>query len=118
MGAFLRPEFLILVVIALLIFGPKKLPEMGSSIGKTIREFQKSMREVKEPEQPSAAVPPAATASAPAAQIAAPTAMAAAETPASPVTPAAASAPASAPAAPADITPTADPLPPVGTTVE
>ena len=35
-----------LALLALLIFGPKRLPEMGSSIGKTIREFQKSMREV------------------------------------------------------------------------
>lgn len=119
MGAFLRPEFLILVVIALLIFGPKKLPEMGSSIGKTIREFQKSMREVKEPEQPSAAVSPA-SAPAPTAQIAAPATNAAAtvtaEAPAAATAPAATPAP--APTAPAATTPAADPLPPVGTTVE
>ena len=51
-------ELLPLVILALLIFGPKRLPEMGASIGKTIKEFQKSMREVKEP--PAAeAVPPA-----------------------------------------------------------
>ena len=113
MGALLRPEFLILVVVALLIFGPKKLPEMGSSIGKTIREFQRSMREVKEPEQPSAAVPPAAPATTPTAQISAPLASASVETPtatASTATP--------TPAAPTASTPTADPLPPVGTTVE
>ena len=36
-------ELIPLVLIALLIFGPKKLPELGSSIGKTIKEFQKSM---------------------------------------------------------------------------
>ncbi len=47
------------IILALLFFGPKRLPEMGSSIGKTIKEFQKSMREVKEPEQPPAAIPPA-----------------------------------------------------------
>jgi sec-independent protein translocase protein TatA len=47
------------LLIALLFFGTKRLPEMGSAIGKTIKEFQKSMREVTEPEQPSAAVPPA-----------------------------------------------------------
>ncbi len=35
-----------LAVLALIVFGPKRLPELGSSIGKTIREFQKSMREV------------------------------------------------------------------------
>ncbi len=53
-------DLLPLVLIALLIWGPKRLPEMGSSIGKTIKEFQKSMREVKEPDAtPTAAVPPA-----------------------------------------------------------
>jgi len=48
-----------LVLIGLVIFGPKRLPEMGSSLGKTIREFQKSMREVTNPEPPSS-VPPSA----------------------------------------------------------
>lgn len=49
-----------LVVLGLIAFGPKRLPEMGSSLGKTIREFQKSMREVTNPEPPSS-VPPSAT---------------------------------------------------------
>ena len=46
----MRPEFLIplILLFGVLILGPKKLPEMGSAIGKTIKEFQKSMREVKE----------------------------------------------------------------------
>jgi sec-independent protein translocase protein TatA len=46
----MRPEFLIplIIIFGLLIMGPKKLPEMGSAIGKTIKEFQKGMREVKE----------------------------------------------------------------------
>jgi sec-independent protein translocase protein TatA len=46
----MRPEFLIplILLFGVLIMGPKKLPEMGSAIGKTIKEFQKSMREVKE----------------------------------------------------------------------
>lgn len=39
-------ELIPLALLALLVFGPKRLPEIGSSIGKTIREFQKSMREV------------------------------------------------------------------------
>jgi sec-independent protein translocase protein TatA len=39
-------ELLIISVIALLIFGPKRLPEMGSAIGKTYQEFKKSLREV------------------------------------------------------------------------
>jgi len=53
-------DLAVLVVLGLIIFGPKKLPEMGSSLGKTIREFQKSMREVTNPEPPMA-VPPSAT---------------------------------------------------------
>jgi sec-independent protein translocase protein TatA len=44
------PDLIIVVVLGLLVFGPKRLPELGSSIGKTIKEFQKSMREVREPE--------------------------------------------------------------------
>lgn len=50
------PELIILVAVALLIFGPKRLPEMGASIGKTIKEFQRSMREVTEPEKPATPV--------------------------------------------------------------
>jgi sec-independent protein translocase protein TatA len=45
---------LVLAVIALLFFGPKRLPEMGSAVGKTIKEFQKSMREVTHPNETSA----------------------------------------------------------------
>lgn len=59
-------DLLPLVLLALLIFGPKRLPEMGSSIGRTIKEFQRSMREVKEPEpEPTNVVPPASTQAAP-----------------------------------------------------
>ncbi len=39
------PELIVVLVIAILIFGPKKLPELGSSIGKAIRSFKKSMDE-------------------------------------------------------------------------
>jgi len=50
------------VLLGLLIFGPKRLPEMGASIGKTIKSFQHSMREVTaEPESQPAL--PAANAS-------------------------------------------------------
>jgi sec-independent protein translocase protein TatA len=41
-------ELLIISVVALLLFGPKRLPEMGSAIGKTCKEFKKSLREVAE----------------------------------------------------------------------
>jgi len=39
-------HIIIIVVVALLIFGPKKLPEMGRSIGKAINEFRNGTREV------------------------------------------------------------------------
>lgn len=42
------PELLIIFAIALLIFGPKKLPEVGRSIGRAIREFRKTSDEIKE----------------------------------------------------------------------
>jgi len=41
-------EMMVIIVIALLIFGPKKLPEIGRSIGKTIREFKKASEEVSQ----------------------------------------------------------------------
>lgn len=42
------PELILLLVIALLIFGPKKLPEIGASIGKSINSFKKGMREIED----------------------------------------------------------------------
>lgn len=39
-------DLIVILVIALLIFGPKKLPEMGSAIGKSIKEFRKGMNEL------------------------------------------------------------------------
>lgn len=37
------PELIAIVVIALLIFGPGKLPQVGSSLGKAIRDFRRSI---------------------------------------------------------------------------
>jgi sec-independent protein translocase protein TatA len=37
------PELLLLGVVALLVFGPKRLPEMGRSLGKGMREFKDSV---------------------------------------------------------------------------
>jgi sec-independent protein translocase protein TatA len=37
------PEILVVLVIALIIFGPKRLPELGRSVGKGIREFRASI---------------------------------------------------------------------------
>jgi sec-independent protein translocase protein TatA len=36
-------EIAILLLVALLVFGPKRLPEMGRSIGKSLREFKQSV---------------------------------------------------------------------------
>ena len=37
------PEVLIILVVALLLFGPGKLPEIGGALGKGIRDFRKSL---------------------------------------------------------------------------
>lgn len=39
------PEMVVILVIALLVFGPKKLPEIGSSLGKAIKGFQSAARD-------------------------------------------------------------------------
>jgi sec-independent protein translocase protein TatA len=39
------PEMALIMIIALLVFGPKKLPEIGRSLGKTIRSFQNASKE-------------------------------------------------------------------------
>jgi sec-independent protein translocase protein TatA len=50
------PEMIVILVVALIIFGPGKLPDLGNSIGKAIRGFKKSMEEPeKESENLSAA---------------------------------------------------------------
>ena len=39
------PELMLILVVALLIFGPKKLPEIGRSLGKAVRGFQDASKE-------------------------------------------------------------------------
>ncbi|MDD8020108.1 MAG: TatA/E family twin arginine-targeting protein translocase [Acidobacteriota bacterium] len=46
-GSIGLPELIIIFVIALLIFGPKKLPEVGKSVGKAIKEFKKASDELR-----------------------------------------------------------------------
>lgn len=41
-------ELVIVLIIALVIFGPKRLPELGGSLGKGIREFRKATNELQE----------------------------------------------------------------------
>ncbi len=40
-------EIILIFIIALLLFGPKKIPEISKTIGKAIREFKKATNEVK-----------------------------------------------------------------------
>ena len=54
MGSLGLPELIIVGIIALLIFGPKKLPELGSGLGKAIRDFKGAMSETDEPAKPEA----------------------------------------------------------------
>jgi len=58
-GLFQPMHLLVIFLIALIIFGPKKLPELGKGIGEGFRALKDSMK--NKPEQPAAtaAVPPA-----------------------------------------------------------
>ena len=46
MGVSHLPILIILVVIALIVFGPKRLPELGNGLGKAIAEFKKGAAEL------------------------------------------------------------------------
>lgn len=54
-------ELLLVLILALLILGPGKLPEVGQALGRTIREFRKASNEItgagSEPEATSPATP-------------------------------------------------------------
>lgn len=39
------PELILLLIVALVIFGPKRIPEIGQSLGKGIKEFKKSTQD-------------------------------------------------------------------------
>ena len=39
------PGLIIILVLALILFGPNKLPELGRAVGQTLKEFKKSTRE-------------------------------------------------------------------------
>ena len=41
------PDVLVILVIALFVFGPQKLPELAKSLGKAMREFKKASEEVR-----------------------------------------------------------------------
>jgi len=43
------PELMAVLVVGLLVFGPKRLPEIGSSVGQSIRELKRGLNEIHEP---------------------------------------------------------------------
>ena len=97
-------ELVIILVIALLILGPGRLPDVGSALGKSLREFRKASSDLQDaanvdtsplPAQPPAPVDPAAAQAVPAAPVAAASVVATAPAPA----PIVAAAPAPVPAA-------------------
>ena len=47
MGPFGFQEMIVLLVIALIIFGPRKLPELGRSLGRSINEFKRASNELR-----------------------------------------------------------------------
>lgn len=46
-GSIGMPELILILAVALLVFGPKKLPEIGKSIGKGLLEFKKASEDLK-----------------------------------------------------------------------
>jgi sec-independent protein translocase protein TatA len=47
MGSLGMQEIIVIFVLALIIFGPRKLPEIGKSIGKGLQEFKKASNDLK-----------------------------------------------------------------------
>jgi sec-independent protein translocase protein TatA len=72
LGSIGMPELILIFIVALIVFGPKKLPEIGKSLGKGLAEFKKASDDFKQSiqrevdglkeeakiEPPVAAVPP------------------------------------------------------------
>jgi sec-independent protein translocase protein TatA len=46
-GSIGMPELIIIMVIALIIFGPRKLPELGKSLGRSLNEFKKASTDLQ-----------------------------------------------------------------------
>jgi TatA/E family protein of Tat protein translocase len=94
------PEMLFILVLALLIFGPKRLPELGRTIGRAMGEFRRASTDLRRtlnnelaledetPRRPQAAVPPRPAAAPPARPATPPSGAAAPGPPAPPPVPA------------------------------
>jgi sec-independent protein translocase protein TatA len=51
------PELIVLAIVLLLIFGPKRLPEIGKSMGKGMREFKESVSGITGDDAPASTTP-------------------------------------------------------------
>lgn len=82
------PELLIIGVVALIVFGPRKLPELGRSLGKSLQEFRRATNELKHTLDEEISIEERKTAERPKtpAELSAPTDPAAIESPAAPET--------------------------------
>jgi sec-independent protein translocase protein TatA len=58
MGGFVSiPEIILLLVVVLLVFGPKRVPEIGRQLGKGMREFKQSITGADDESQGDSALP-------------------------------------------------------------
>ena len=48
-GSLGTPEILVIIVVAIIVFGPSKLPEFGKSLGEAIRGFKKAVSDAEKP---------------------------------------------------------------------
>ena len=48
LGSLGLPELLIILLVVLLIFGPRRLPDMAKGLGQSVREFRKGVKDMKE----------------------------------------------------------------------
>jgi sec-independent protein translocase protein TatA len=56
-GSIGMPELIVIFVIALVVFGPSKLPDLGKSLGEAIRGFKRAMNDSEKPPVEGSAAP-------------------------------------------------------------
>ena len=86
-GLFQPSHIILILVVALLIFGPKRLPDIGKSLGKGIREFKGALSHLADEEPSTSSTPAPVPPPAPAQAVAQPVDGTAAATPPAPVVP-------------------------------